>query len=226
MVWYNNPTIAAILGAIVGAFITGGVSLFIWQKTSKIKRVDCIINDVSSLLSFSDSIRNKLEVIYSGERASSVFLFNLEIINSGTTAIGCQPIKIRLSKNAKIVDYTIKTFPKVGFGKIDKKKLSEYGIDLEIELLNPQDRVLIEIISINNSSGQVDVYMKNANVISRVFTQRTAENDILRALSQQVDPSLASLAVMSSLPFFGGFARSLMTVVLAQRLETIVRSKK
>jgi nucleoside diphosphate kinase len=71
MAWYDNATVAAILGGLVGAIVTAGVSVFIWQKTNKIKRVDCIVNDASSLLSFADTIRNELEVTYAGERANS-----------------------------------------------------------------------------------------------------------------------------------------------------------
>lgn len=73
MAWYENPTVAAILGGLVGAVITAAVSLFIWQKTNKIRRIDCIISDASSLLSFAATIRNKLEVTYAGERANTVF---------------------------------------------------------------------------------------------------------------------------------------------------------
>jgi hypothetical protein len=58
MAWYDNATVAAILGGLVGAIVTAGVSVFIWQKTNKIRRVDCIVNDASSLLSFAESNGN------------------------------------------------------------------------------------------------------------------------------------------------------------------------
>ena len=225
MAWHNNPTIAAIVGAVVGAALTAAVSIFIWKKTNKIRRVDCIIDDASSLLSFSDEIRNELQIIYAGEPANSVFLFNLEIFNSGTLAIGSQPVIIRLDNEAKIVGYSLKTIPKVGFGEIKEMSRSQNGLDLNIELLNPQDRVYIELISINNSSEQIDVYMKNANVIPRIYTRRAAENAILGTLNQEVDPSLVSLVMLSNLPFFGGYGRTLMTVLLAQRLEKAVRHR-
>lgn len=118
MNWYENPTIAAIIGAVVGSVLTAAVSIFIWKKTSRVKRVDCVRNDIASLLNFSDAISSKLEVKYSGEKATSVYLFSLDIFNSGNEPIKNQPILIRLDNNAKIVDYTLKTKPKVGFGKI------------------------------------------------------------------------------------------------------------
>ncbi|NES20975.1 MAG: hypothetical protein F6K41_19090 [Symploca sp. SIO3E6] len=226
MAWYNNPTIAATVGALAGAVLTAGVSIFIWQKTNKIRRVDCIISDASSLLSVSDEIRNELKIIYAGETANSVFLFNLEVFNSGTLSIGSQPIRIRLDSEAKIVGYNLKTTPEVGFGEIKELSRSQGGLDLSVELLNPQDRVYIELISINNSSEQIDVYMKNANVITRVYTRRAAENAVLGFLSQEIDPSLVSLVMMSNVPFFGGYARTLMTILLTQRLEKAVRQKK
>ncbi|MBD1920514.1 hypothetical protein H6F77_05180 [Microcoleus sp. FACHB-831] len=225
MAWYDNPTVAAILGALAGSIVTASVSVFIWQKTNKIRRVDCIVNDASSLLSFADTIRNDLEVTYAGERANSVFLFNLEVFNSGTQAIGNQPVRIRLDKGAKIVGYTLKTQPEVGFGEIIEAKRENSVLDLNIELLNPGDRVYIELISVNNASDMIDVYMKNANVTCRLYTRRAAENAILGVLNQKIDPTLISLALISSIPLLGGFAQPLMAVILADRFQRGLRQK-
>lgn len=226
MNWYETPTIAAIIGAVVGSVITAAASIFIWRKTSQVRRVDCIINDASSLLSFSDAIRTKLEIKYSGEQASSVFLFNLEVFNSGNQAIGNQPVLIRLDNKAKIVGYSIKTQPTVGFGKISELQPQNSELDLSIELLNPGDRVYLELISVNNASDQIDVYMKNANVVCRSYTRKAAESAILGVLNQTVDPMLVSLAMISSVPFFGGFAESLIMVILTDKFEKALRQRK
>jgi hypothetical protein len=226
MNWYENPTIAAIIGAVIGSVITAAVSIFIWKKTSRIRRVDCVMDNASSLLTFSDAIRSKLEVKYSGEQATSVFLFNLEVFNSGNQAVGNQPILIRLDNNAKIVGYSLKTEPEVGFGKISELQRQNGELDLTIELLNPGDRVYIELISVNNASDLIDVYMKNANVIDRSYTRKAAESAILGVLNKTVDPTLVSLALIRSLPLFGGFAEPFMAIILAERFEKALRQKK
>ena len=226
MNWYENPTVAAIIGGVVGAAITAAASIFIWQKTSRVRRVDCVINDASSLLTFSDTIRSELEVKYSGELATSVFLFNLEVFNSGNQAIGNQPVLIRLDDNAKIVGYSLKTEPEVGFGKISELQRQNGELDMSIELLNPGDRVYIELISVNNLSDQIEVYMKNANVISRSYTRKAAESAILGIINKSLDPTLMSLAMIRSIPFFGGFVEPFMTVILAERFEKALRQRK
>jgi hypothetical protein len=225
MNWYENPTIAAISGAVVGSVITAAVSMWITKKTSQIRRVDCIINDAFSLLSFSDTIRTKLEIKYSGEQASSVFLFNLEVFNSGNQAVENQPCLIRLDDKAKIIGYSIKTQPAVGFGEISKSQ-SQNSLDLSIQLLNPGDRVYLEIISVNNASEKIDVYMKNANVICRSYTRQAAESAILGILSKAVDPRLMFLGIIRSLPFFGGIAEPLMMIILTERFEKALRQRK
>jgi len=225
MNWYENPTIAAIIGAVVGSVLTAAVSIFIWQKTRRVKRVDCVINDASSLLTFSDTIRSELEVKYSGEQATSVFLFNLEIFNSGNQAVANQPVLIRLDNNAKIVGYSLKTEPEVGFGKISELQRQNGELDLTIELLNPGDRVYLELISVNNASDLIDVYMKNANVICRSYTRKAAESAILGVLNKQIDPTLVSLAMISSLPF-GGFVAPFMAIILEQKFEKALRQRK
>src|SRR4028118_504257 len=225
MNWYENPTIAAIIGAIVGSVLTAVVSIFIWKKTRRVKRVDCVINDASSLLTFSDTIRSELEVKYSGEKATSVFLFNLEIFNSGNQAVANQPVLIRLDNNAKIVGYSLKTEPEVGFGKISELRRQNGELDLTIELLNPGDRVYLELISVNNASDLIDVYMKNANVICRSYTRKAAESAILGILSKEVDPRLMFLGIIRSLPFFGGIAEPLMMIILTERFEKALRQR-
>lgn len=226
MNWYENPTIAAISGGVVGSVITAAVSMWITKKTSQIRRVDCIINDASSLLSFSDTIRTKLEIKYSGEQASSVFLYNLEVFNSGNQAVTTQPCLIRLDDKAKIIGYSIKTQPAVGFGEITKSQPSLNSLDLSIQLLNPGDRVYLELISVNNASEKIDVYMKNANVICRSYTRQAAESAILGTLSKAVDPGLMFLGIIRSLPFFGGIAEPLMMILLTERFEKALRQRK
>ncbi|MCY7383454.1 MAG: hypothetical protein LH628_12890 [Microcoleus sp. CAN_BIN18] len=225
MNWYENPTIAAILGGVGGSVITAGVSMWIAKKTSQVRRIDCIINDASSLLSFSDTIRTKLEIKYSGEQASSVFLFNLEVFNSGNQALENQPCLIRLDDKAKIIGHSIKTQPAVGFGEISKSQ-NQNSLDLSIHLLNPGDRVYLELISVNNASDQIDVYMKNANVICRSYTRQAAEIAILGTLSKTVNPTLMSLAIIRSVPFFGGIAEPLMMIMLTERFEKALRERK
>jgi len=225
MNWYENPTVAAISGGVVGSVITAAVSMWITKKTSQIRRVNCIINEPSSLLSFSDTIRTKLEIKYSGEQASSVFLFNLEVFNSGNQAVGNQPCLIRLDDKAKIIGYSIKTQPAVGFGEISKSQ-SQNSLDLSIQLLNPGERVYLELISVNNASEKIDVYMKNANVICRSYTRQAAESAILGTLSKAVDPRLMFLAIIGSLPFFGAIAEPFMMIILTERFEKALRQRK
>lgn len=152
-------------------------------------------------------------------------MFNIEVFNSGTLAIGNQPVQIRLDKTAKVVGYSVKTQPEVGFGKVQESQPENNALDLNIELLNPGDRVLIELISVNNESDAIDVYMKNANVINRVYTRQAAERAISRSL-ERIDPTLMSLAMIRSIPFLGGIAEPLMTVILADRFEKALRQRK
>lgn len=177
-------------------------------------------------MTFADTIRSKLEVKYAGEQATSVFLFNLEVFNSGNQAVGNHPVLIRLDNSAKIVDYSFKTEPEVGFGKISELQRQNDELDLSIELLNPGDRVYLELISVNNTSDLIEVYMKNANVVCRSYTPKAAESAILGVLNKSVDPTLVSLAMMRSIPFFGGFVEPFMTVVLAERFERALRQSK
>ena len=136
-----------------------------------------------------------------------------------------QPCLIRLDDKAKIIGYSIKTQPAVGFGEISKSQ-SQNSLDLSIQLLNPGDRVYLELISVNNASEEIDVYMKNANVICRSYTRQAAESAILGTLSKAVDPRLMFLAIIRSLPFLGGIAEPFMMIILTERFEKELRQRK
>ena len=218
MAWYENPTVAAILGGIAGAILSVIASVYIWRRTQKTKRVDCIIHDVSSLFSVSEQIKDKLDVKYSGNDVSAVYLISLEIVNTGNEAVKNQPVNIRLSDGSIILDYSLKTHPPVGFGDTTELKKEENCLDIIIGLLNPEDRVAFEIVSIDNPDDSIDVYLKNANVITRVISNKSGEMSLSDLMS---DKNMMWLAMLSAIPFLGGFARSLINVGLAQRIGRI-----
>jgi hypothetical protein len=215
LAWYQNPTIAAILGGIAGAILSVIASVFIWRKTHKIKRVDCLIHDVSSLLSVSEKIKDQLEVSYSGKKAESVYFISIEVINSGNEAITNQPINIRLAPRSNIIDYSLKTTPPIGFGGVNEIEKNENVLDVMVEMMNPGDRVAFEIVSIDNEDDSIDIYMKNTNVSTRIISSKNGEISLSDLMSEK---NMLLLAMMSAIPFFGGFARSMINVGLAQRI--------
>lgn len=212
---YQNPTVAAVLGGIAGAILSVIASIFIWRKTHKVKRVDCLIHDVSSLLTVSDKIKDQLEVSYSGKKAESVYFISLEVINSGNEAVENQPVNIRLAEKSNIIDYSMKTNPPVGFGAVNQVSQSANGLDMTIDLMNPGDKVSFEIVSIDNEDDSIDVYLKNANVATRIISSQNGEVSLSDLMSEK---NMLFLAMMSAIPFFGGFARSMINVGLAQRI--------
>lgn len=216
--WYENPTVAAILGGIAGAVLSVITSVIIWRKTQKIKRLDLFVRDVSSLLSVSEKIQNELKITYSGTEAKSVFLISIDIVNSGNQPIENQPLNVRLPEESKIIDYSFTTEPAVGFGKIETQQPSSSGLDFQIELLNPADTFSLEVVSLDNPSDSVELFAKNAGVDARVFGTSTGNSLDDYFLT---DRSMWFLALMSAVPFFGGFARSMINVGVAQRMSKI-----
>lgn len=219
----ENPTVAAIVGGVVGALITALVSIVIWRKSQKISRLDCVIGDVTSLLSISDSIKDRLEVFVSGTKASSVLLFTLELTNTGTEAIEAQPILVRLDPSAEIVDFKVETEPAVGFGEVAQRRLDGGELDLEVELLNPADRVAIEVLSVDNETEQVDVFLKNKGVSARVYSRRSADK-LLENLSGSLGMVLA--AWLGIVPGFGSMSRALTTIELSKRIDRIAEKQR
>ena len=211
MEWYENPIVAALTGAFFAAL----VAIYLARRTRKIRRVDCIVTDVASLLTFSELIKEKLQVTFDKTPVQSVYLMSLEVVNTGTEAVTSQPVNIRLAEGARIVDYSCQTEPPVGFGDVKEIKLGGHELDLQIELLNPGDKLSLELVSLDNPNESLDVYLKNASVETRIYSRTSA---VRTAFDLMNDSHVMWLAILSALPLFGAIARSLIDVSVAQRI--------
>ena len=94
--------------------------------------------------------------------------YSLEFANTGTDAIRDQPLLILVEDGARIVDYLTSTCPSVGFGNIDQSSWHGNSLELKVALFNPNDRLVIEIVSLDNSTSEIRVVMKNADVVTKV----------------------------------------------------------
>ena len=211
---FDNPTVAAVVGAVVGSLLTVIVSAIIRRLMRRVRRVECVITEVSSLLTASDRIANELEVTFSGKAAQSVYLVSLDVVNTGTDPVKKQPVRVRLAEGAQIVDYKCETAPSVGFGEVKELARDKNMLDLEVELLNPRDKITVEIVSLDNPNETVEVYLKNEGVESRTYSLAALASAMLNLTSRE---SLWSLVVMELLSFGGPFSpRALMVKVLSE----------
>lgn len=216
MAWYDNPTIAGVIGALVGGAFTAGIGVLIWRLSRKTTRLSCAVFEPTSLLAISDHIRDKLKVTYEDDEVTSAFHFTVQLVNTGTEPIEDQPILLSLPEGSTIIDYRIETEPKKLFGPITEKKTAGNELSLEIALLNEQNRVTIDVFSIENPSPAIDVSLKNKGVQTRVYTPKSV-NNLLSSLS--ADSWLAALIGFSTVPILGGAATRLATLEVARRLS-------
>ncbi len=169
--WYLSPLFTTITGAAVGVIGTAAISFYLFYKSKKFMRVDCLLDSPISLLELSDKIKDKIEIKYMGENADIVYLFSFDIINTGNQSIENQPILVQLDESAKIADYAYSTEPGSGFGEILELGQSDSSLKLEVELLNPRDKISFEIFTIKNATSRIDIYLKNKDVVSRVISR-------------------------------------------------------
>ena len=222
MHWYENPAVAAILGAVAGALVSGLVSVYIWRRTRTLRRVDCVVTDAVSLLSFSEQVKNQLKITFSGIPVQSLYLMSVDVINTGTVAITQQPVNIRLADGARIIEYSLTTEPPVAFGEISETEHREHRLGLQIHLMNPGDKVSIELLSLDNPDATLNVYLKNMDVQTRVYSRKAAERTVLDLMN---DSHVMWLAVLGAVPLFGGIARSLIDVAVAKRIGKLRDSR-
>ncbi len=221
MEWLSNPTVAGVLGGIAGAIVTGIFSVIIWIKSRTRKRVRAVIRDVTSLLEISDSIKSKLDLKVDGKPVTSLFLTSVDVQNVGNAAVDDQGIIISLSSGSEIVGYSVATEPLLGFDGVAHSSESNV-LTVKAPLMNVGDRLVCEIISTGNKDAAVDISLRNKDVEEEVVDATSGDFGLSSLLS---DRNLLFLAVVSTIPFFGGFARSMINVGVANRIDNLSRRR-
>lgn len=217
MEFLNNVTVAAVLGGSAGALVTGLISVWIWRSSRTRKRIRAVIRDVTSLLEVSEILKSKLNIEIQGEKVESLFLTSIDVSNTGNAALEDQSILFIFPKGTDIIDFSISTRPKDGFDGVD---VSADGnkINASAKLLNIADKITFEVISAGNSTEEVEIVMRNKDVEEEVMDARTGDFGLSRLLSER---NLLVLSVLSGIPFFGGFARAMINVGVANRIENL-----
>ncbi len=91
------------------------------------------------------------------------------------------------------------------------------GFDVLVDLMNVKDRVRLMIMSSNNSSDTIDIYMKNENVDTEIHRAGTT----LSPISDLDDKILMIAAVLGSIPFFGWMFRGFPQLALLKKLDIL-----
>ena len=214
---YQDPAIVGLLGAIGGALISAAVSVFLWRKTRKVVRLDCALDDPRALLAFDSGIGDKLAVRYEGTDATSVYLFPLELENTGTEPIENQRLQVELASGSRILSYSANTEPQLDFGDIHCIRQDGNRLHLKFPLLNACDRVALQIVSINNIDASIQVGLKNKGVSVRVYSRRSA----VAGLSEVGMASISAYAVLRAIPLAGSIARALATLEMNRSIDRI-----
>lgn len=221
MSWLENPTIAAVLGALTGALATGLISVWIWRSSRTRLRIRAVIRDVTSLLEISENLKSTLNVEIRGKKIQSLFVTSIDVINTGNASIENQNIMIAFPQGTEIIDYSISTTPKIGFEGLNSEAIA-HALKVSTKLLNISDKITLEIISTGNSSDEVEVAMRNKDVEEEIVDARTGDFGLSSLLSER---NLVMLAIVSTIPFFGGFARSMINVGVANRIDNLSKRK-
>ncbi|ARE85040.1 hypothetical protein ROSMUCSMR3_03586 [Roseovarius mucosus] len=222
MIWLENPTVAGVLGGVAGALVAGLISVFIWRSSRTRRRVRAVIRDVTSLLEISENLKSTLNIEIQGKKVESLFLTSVDVSNVGNVSIEDQNILIVFPKNTEIVDFSLTTDPQLGFDGV-KAEIKENTLKTSASLLNVGDKLTFEIISTGNASESVEVVMRNKDVEEELVDARSGDLGLSFLLSEK---NLLMLAVISTVPFFGGFARSMINVGVANRIDNLNRQRR
>lgn len=136
--------------ALVGIFVAVVVPLYIYLKQRS--RKSLIIEELqnSALIGVADRIKDKVEIKYSGNLVSNLYLSTFRVRNNGNVSIKksdiVSPIKIKYDEEF-IECSVINVFPR-GIDVDLNDFLDGHSVDCVFNLLNPGDYFVLQFVSL------------------------------------------------------------------------------
>jgi hypothetical protein len=195
---YRLFLIPLFVGLII-AIIQFGLPYFFKEKKELTYKI------IEPISYFDPSKVSELEIIINGAQSKSLVSNQFNIENSGQ--IPLKDIRFRINFLAqdtlfKIYSYSYETQPKFEFGPI-KPKLLNGNLQLTFDLLNPGDKIFINVLT--NSKVNTEVYSKSEGMIlNRATDDKDSSKDkerlsfILAILGSILSTLLAFLTITKS----------------------------
>lgn len=143
MTWYD-PAWIAVYVAVAAIIIATITSVVIYRKQQNRKEISYGVESAISLLSVSDEVRSKVQILYGGNPVSNVRLVILKIWNSGN-----QPIEAK--------DYESNNPIKFDFGTsselLDIQIIEKIPVNLKVNLVKGKDNFLLEPFLLNKKES-------------------------------------------------------------------------
>ncbi len=186
MQFFQSNLFTALLTFVLTSAFTFYITWHFTKKNYKTKILECILLEKYSPVKFSSEILKDVKITYDGSETNSIQVFKLRIENVGLEAIKTQPIIFKLEEKSVIKRFTIAHFPEELFGNIDAEIINNNKLSLSIDLLNPMDNILLEIVSINGINDSIEIFAKNENVIIKNYNYKKEMSETLSLMNEIV----------------------------------------
>lgn len=198
--WGAVDAIGGLIFGIIATYIA--VTQF---KKSNLKKLSYKIITNSKLISqFSDTINNKIKIIYNEIEVKNVNFIEVKIINNGNKSIEigdfAEPLKVQLDENSKILQ--------VNVTKCNPENLrietinNGNSISISPTLLNKTDSFHLEIVATNFTALKLEGRIKDIGKIQNETINITAK-DLTKIL-------IVILFLISTIVYVGVVAYSMV----------------
>lgn len=148
-----------LIVALIIAVIQFGLPYFFGDKKELTYKI------YEPITYFDKNNVGELDIVINGTESNA--LLSNQFLLENTGQIPLKNISVTIQFNTqdslfKIYNYTIQTEPPLEFGNIDKK-LSRTNFSINVELINPEDKILINILT--NSKYESGLYSKSEGMI-------------------------------------------------------------
>ena len=141
--------INVILTVIV--VITAIISLFLFVRTQRKKRLHCIKYSPTPLFTVKEAVKEKIKIFYGDKIAENLFLMEMKIVNSGNVSIRKEdivnPVQFQFDDKTNVIDWSvINTKPKDIPANLVLLPNENNKVQCDFDLLNARDELDLQFI--------------------------------------------------------------------------------
>lgn len=173
----------AVGGALLGAIVAGGFSIYLHNKNKTKKELTALSTRPSKLIAVDDQIASDVKISVSGEEVNTVYLADYTILNSGNEVLTDIQVPFRFEGEGKLLVFNFKD---ANYALLSQEEACAITGDLEAsikaEYLNPGDQLVTRaMFSGKPRRWHVDFRQPGAKLVQRLDIEGTAPDVLSKA---------------------------------------------
>ena len=160
-----------LLGALLGAFLTGIISWIQAAKTRSRSELSIYTSRPARLIEVDSSIANKVEILLGGEIVPTIYTLDIRIVNTGTELLSHGTVKVDFAGQVKVLAIDFTDLPDGALDTFQVEQMDQQYKEqlVHFKFMNPGEELTMKVL-LNAKPLTVNATFREPGVKSLIRT--------------------------------------------------------